>query len=328
MAFAQAATAVAVLVVGALAQSKGSDQWIKIESGGHTRKALLHLPPKQSASPNQALPLVTVLHTMAETPGLTVSLTGFSDLADKEGFAVVYPQGWSLANAEGFLPLGFGYTWNAGACCPKACAEKVDDVQFLKDLISYLKGSITELSSNHFNLDYSRLYLSGGSNGAFMTNRIGCQAPGLFAALGPGAGPIAENASHVWGSDPYTCPPLEKPLPAIYFHGTSDTLVPWKGNPLMGFPSVESYVDRMKARNGVASDPGTVTYQRGDVQCTAYGKLASNFTFCQHSKGHCWPGHQAQGACTTNIDATAEIWSFFKNYKLDEVSSTRGAIVV
>jgi len=273
---------------------------------------LLHLPPQAQGVAKKALPLVTVLHTMAETPELTVSLTGFSDLADKEGFAVVYPRGWELANAEGFFPLGVGYTWNAGACCPKACAKKVDDVQFLKDLVAHLKANMTELSNNVFSVDASRLYLAGGSNGAFMTNRIGCQAPELFAALAPGAGPIAENASHVWGSDPYVCPPLAKPLPAIYFHGKADTLVPWNGQPLMNFPSVESYVNRMKVRNGVASDAGTTTYQRGDVECTAYGEVDSNFTFCSHSQGHCWPGHETQGSCTMNIDATAAAWSFFQ----------------
>merc|ERR1712039_412951 len=103
-------------------------------------------------------------------------------------------------------------------------------------------------SNARFTLDMTRLYLAGGSNGAFMTNRIGCQAPELFAAIVPGAGPIAENASHFWGSDPYMCPPLQQPLPALYFHGTLDELVPWDGDPILNFPSVPSYVERMKLR--------------------------------------------------------------------------------
>merc|ERR1712156_931526 len=106
----------------------------------------------------------------------TVSLTGFSDLADKQRFAVVYPKGWSHANLWKWLPGGKGYTWNAGACCPKASAEKVDDVQFLKDLVGYLKHNFNQLTNGLFDLDQRRLYLCGASNGGFMTNRMGCQA--------------------------------------------------------------------------------------------------------------------------------------------------------
>lgn len=153
-----------------------------------------------------------------------------------------------------------------------------------------------------------------------MTNRIGCQAPDLFAALAPVMGPIADGESKLWKSDPYDCPPLQKPLPTIYFHGTHDAFVRFHGGGPMGFPSVPSYVKRMKERNGIAGD-GVVTYTKGDVECTAYGSAASNFTFCKHSSGHCWPGRplQAQVSCTDNIDATAEIWSFFKQYKKNDL---------
>lgn len=314
MALARVIASILVGIFVHQASATGSNHNLQISSSGDSRYALLHLPP--AAASQTAIPLVVVLHTMAETPSLTVSLTGFSDLADAEGFAVIYPRGWEYANMEGFFPLGIGYTWNAGQCCPKACAKATDDVQFMKDLVAYMKENMASLSDKQFTVDATRVYLSGGSNGGFMTNRIGCQAPDLFAALGPVAGPIADGKSPVWGSDPYECPPLSKPLPAIYFHGTSDSLVAFNGGGTMDFPSVPSYVERMKDRNGIASDKGAVTYTKGDVVCTAYGSVASNFTFCKHSNGHCWPGHTTQGACTTSIDATIEIWEFFKRYTL------------
>jgi len=293
----------------------GSDHKLWIRSGGHRREALLHLPPKSSGS-QASIPVVTVLHTMAEDPALTVTLTGFSDLADEEGFAVVYPRGWEHANMNGFLPGGVGYTWNAGSCCPKASAKGTDDVTFIKDVAAYVKAHLADVSDNNFTPDETRFYLTGASNGAMMTNRIGCQAPELFAAIAPVAGPIVNGRAVVWGSDPFDCPNLEKPLPALYFQGTTDPLVPWNGNPLLGFPTMADYTDQMKARNGISDDKGTVTYQNGDVMCTAFGDVSSNFTFCKHDSEHCWPGRTSQGACTTNIDATTQMWAFFQNYQL------------
>jgi len=286
---------------------------LRISSGGDMRHALLYLPP---AADEQKIPLVVVLHTMAEEPVETVTLTGFSDLAEQEGFAVVYPRGWEKANLEAFFPGGLGYTWNAGQCCPKACAEGTDDVQYMKDLVAYLEEHVPSISTKQFQVDSSRVYLTGASNGGFMTNRIGCQAPELFAALAPLAGPIADGKATLYGSDPYECPDLQQPVPLIYFHGTNDPLVLYNGGGLQNFPSVPSYVERMKRRNGMPSDEGVVTYANGDVECTAYGPQASNFTFCQHSRGHCWPGRTAQGPCSTDIDATAHIWAFFRNYRL------------
>lgn len=293
----------------------GSDHQLSISSGGNNREALLHLPPRTQGS-TSSIPVVTVLHTMAEDPAATVTLTGFSDLADQEGFAVVYPKGWEKANLEGFFPLGIGYTWNAGSCCPKACAKGTDDVTFIKDVVAFVKANLANVSGNDFVPDEARFYLTGGSNGGMMTNRIGCQAPELFAAIAPVAGPISSGSAHVWGSDPFECPDLKRPLPALYFQGTLDPLVPWVGNPLLGFPSAASYRDQMKARNGILDNEGMVTYEKGDVTCTAFGDVASNFTFCKHHNQHCWPGHTSQGPCTTNIDATTQIWAFFQNYRL------------
>eukprot|EP00662_Eupelagonemidae_sp_cell21_P020677 gene20677-4726_t len=140
-----------------------------------------------------------------------------------------------------------------------------------------------------------------------MINRVGCEAPDLFAALAPVAGPIANGSSHTWGSDPYACPPPPRPIPTLYFQGTTDTLVPWKGNPLLGFPSIESYIDTLKQRNGIAGSPGSVSYAHGDVTCTTYGPNAANVTLCRHPYGHCWPGRTTQGPCTKDVDATAQI---------------------
>merc|ERR1711879_197912 len=98
--------------------------------------------------------------------------------------------------------------------------------------------------------------------------------------------------------------------------------------PLLGFRSVEDNVRVMKSLNGIPeADTGVVTYQHGHAECTSYGTLANNVTFCKvNEMGHSWPTHDTicelsklvpGSFCSTDVDATVEAWEFFKRYQLD-----------
>jgi len=276
---------------------------------------LVHLPPLPSSQ--VALPMITSFHTMAETAEMMESLTHMSDLADREQIIVVYPEGLEKANVQGWLPGGIGHTWNGGTCCPKETTSKVDDVQFTKDLLKVLPSKVADLSGNKLTIDERRVYATGGSNGAFMVNRIACQAPSLFAAVAPVGGLIGNGSAIVWSDDPFDCPPPPTPLPVLHFHGILDPLVPWLGNPLLGFSSVSTYKSIRKYLAHVPDDAsGTTSFKNGSVECTTFGGMANNFTFCKHGSGHCWPGSTEQGSCTLDIDATEQIWQFFRRYTL------------
>ena len=113
------------------------------------------------------------------------------------------------------------------ACCPKACSKGVSDVQFMRDLVPFAAEAVGNLTAGALRVDRRRVYATGASNGAFMVNRVGCEAPGLFAAIAPLSGPIANGTSMVWKADPYPCPTPARPVPTLYFHGTKDPLVPF-----------------------------------------------------------------------------------------------------
>jgi len=75
----------------------------------------------------------------------------------------VYPWGFE----RGTFPTGLvGYSFNGGGCCPNANSDFVDDVTFTRDLIDYLKTLV--------NLDSTKIYATGMSNGGFMVNRLAC----------------------------------------------------------------------------------------------------------------------------------------------------------
>jgi len=299
---------------------------IKMHSGGLDRVAILHIPEGASGK----VPLVVDNHAWGAFATAEELLTDFSSLADKEGFAVVYPRGYDLANPADLpkfplpSPGGVGYSWNAGGCCPKASTNKRPDVLFIRDLVAHVAAQIPAETEHAMEVDLSRVYATGMSNGGFFTNRLACEARDLFAAVAPVSGVIVNGSSPTWGGDPFACPRHDPPLPVLHFHGNMDVIVPWDGNPLFGFPSVPDYIQTRLRLNSIPDeDEGVVSYSNGKVTCTAHGSEASNVTFCKVTGGgHSWPGshnlcgHLPPFQCSNDIDATQQIWEFFKRYSL------------
>lgn len=165
------------------------------------RSYVMHVP--SSYDGKQPVSLVIVLHPGLGNAAVAAQMTGMSAKADKEGFLVVYPQG------TGFFKNRF-LTWNAGYCCGYAARTNVDDVQFLKELIEYLR--------NTFNIDRDRIYATGMSNGAMMAYRLACELSDVIAAVAPVAGSY----------DIRNCHPHE-PVSLIAFHGLKDKRVRFEG---------------------------------------------------------------------------------------------------
>src|SRR5436309_378803 len=136
----------------------------RITSSGRTRRFRLVLPEPLPQGP---MPLVLNFHGLAEPPKLQQLLTGMDPLAARRGMIVAYPE-------------GVGLSWNAGSCCGRAKAERIDDVRYARDLVRELA---TELC-----IDRNRVYATGMSNGAIFSYRLACDASDVFAAVAPVAG--------------------------------------------------------------------------------------------------------------------------------------------
>lgn len=302
------------------------DVSISMISDGLERSALLHIPSGTRGS----IPLVINIHAWGSFAYGQELLSGMNPIADEEGFAVVYPRGYDVGQPVAAfqmpLPGGFGYSFNAGACCPKASSNHRNDVLFIRELLQHVVDLIPQTTRGGVEIDLSRVYVTGMSNGGFFTNRLACEARDLFAAVAPVAGVLINGESPTWGGDPFYCPEHNPPLPVIHFHGKADAAVPWGGSSLFGFPSIPTYIATRKGLNGIIdNDAGTVTYQHRSTTCTAYGPPEANFTFCEvDGGGHNWPGNPnmcgaliaAPFQCNYDIDASRQIWDFFKRYTL------------
>jgi polyhydroxybutyrate depolymerase len=89
------------------------------------------------------------------------------------------------------------------------------------------------------------------------------------------------------------------------------------------FPAIEELVAGQAARNRCASGP-VVSDVNGDVTRRAYAGCAGGadvVLYTVHGGGHTWPGGEPlpewfAGATSSSIDATAELWAFFREHPL------------
>jgi len=247
----------------------------EIASGGQTREYRLHVPP--SYQPGSAMPLVMNLHGLNETAAQQEALSSMSTKADEVGFIVAYPE-------------GIDQTWHVG---PGAAAAA--DMQFIRDLVAELQGRLS--------IDPARIYATGISNGAQMSNRLGCDASDVFAAIGPVSGGYPPSQE---------CAPA-RPVPVVGFHGTDDRLIPYEGQGHLLMPARE-WAAAWAARNGCSPTP-TVTYQGSEVTGETWSGCqdgADVVFYTIEGGGHGWPGSDSgAGVTTKEIDATDIIWDFF-----------------
>lgn len=264
------------LILWQLPSLYGSKQY-SLDFESHARKYLVHLPRHHDKT--KRYPLVFVFHGYSNSPKLAEWYTGFSKKADKEGFIVVYPRGYSKTD-----PLYL--VWNAGFCCHNGEEKQADDVGLTKALID-------ELSRN-YPIDQERIYVTGFSNGGMMAHRLGAELSDVLAAIAPVSGAIGGTTKHM--PTDYKIQTPKNPLPVLIIHGQTDAVVPYNGgaNRHGTFSSVQDAVTFWQNNSApielVAVPDGDHIWFGGN-----YDKLKHPFR--------------------KTINATDIIWDFFSQHK-------------
>ncbi|HKA05603.1 MAG TPA: PHB depolymerase family esterase [Gemmataceae bacterium] len=256
------------------------DHRVDIPQGGINRSLLLHVPPQSGP-----FPLVMMIHGAGGSADFAADETGWSQLADREGFAVVYPEGQATRRDKTPKFLTNPQEWNDGSG-----RGDHDDVGFLSTLLDRL----AEL------LDPRRVYVTGFSNGAGMAFRLAAERADRFAAIAPVSG-------HYWVPDQTP----SRPVLTYYLVGDSDPLVPPQGGaartPWGRVPDRPS-VDETLGRWGAA------------IGYPPRSELFPVQIIPRH--GHHWPGGKGLlgvrlgGPMATGVNATLEIWQFFQRHRL------------
>ncbi len=267
----------------------------RLNYDGRERTFIVYVP--ESVNWIEPVAIVFVFHGGTGNAESAIRMSGFNDVADVNGFVVVYPNGTGRLSGDKLL------TWNGGACCGYAQEADVDDVGFVRAIVADLQTLVE--------IDRKRIYATGMSNGGILSHRLACEAADLLAAVAPVAGTL--NLSD--------CQPSQ-PVSVIEFHGTDDQHILYDGG---SGPKALVSVD-------FNSVPNSIEFWISADECSAEAQVESfadirheAWTGCAGSTavelytvvggGHSWPGGQGglvgSAQPTMTISASQLIWDFF-----------------
>jgi polyhydroxybutyrate depolymerase len=176
---------------------------------------------------NTPAPLVVMLHGYTASGDAQELYWQLKPVADAHTFLYAYPDGTVDAFGNRF--------WNATDGCCDIGKTGVDDVAYVNAVIDDVE--------NKYNVDPKRIFITGHSNGGFMSHRLACDAPRVAA--------IVSLAGAVW-KDPSKCNPAGK-IAVLEIHGDADAVIPYNGGAYSGlaaFPSAPDTVATWAAKNG------------------------------------------------------------------------------
>ena len=268
-------------------------------SSGEKREYLLYVPKSYDRA--KATPLVISMHAAMNWPAFQRKLSQWNKAADENGFIVVYPAGTDP------LHLGPKAWFMDGSRSPST----MPDVRFISEMIDTLETA--------YNIDPTRIYANGMSNGGGMAFALSCTLSHRIAAIG--AVSAAQSLPWSWCAD-------STPVPMIAFHGAADPFVPYGGAPPgwlnpAPFPNVGTWVANWARRNRCGPNPVDSAVAAG-ITRREYTNCAENAAVVLYTirgGGHQWPGGKPipewlVGPMTREIDATGLMWGFFREHRL------------
>jgi polyhydroxybutyrate depolymerase len=257
---------------------------------GQSRTYELYVPAAYGGARN--VPVVFDFHGFGSNAKQQIVYGNFKPEANRDDFLIVAPDGqvtpagrhFNLGNESGLQ----------------------NDVAMVGALLDHLEATLC--------VDTTRVYATGMSDGGGMTSVLACVAADRFAAFGPVAVLLFIP----------NCNP-GRPIPFTAFMGTADPIVPFDGGKVncCGGSMLAAAPDTMAkwaAYDGCGAAftderLGTEVRKRTWPGCPG----AAPTFYIIDGGGHTWPGGipvARLGVTTTQIDASATLWDFFKSHSL------------
>lgn len=272
---------------------------------GEQRDFWLYTPSHYNAS--QPLSVLIAVHGFRMNARMMASTTNFNRLAEQENFLVLYPDGGK-------------HQWNGKA----VANNNNDDVDYM--------NAVLEATASARQVDHTRLYLTGFSNGGFFSQRLACDMPDRFAAIATVGSTMGKPLSEE------CLTPAQTPLMLI--QGTKDPVITWDGkirrvkvffktSNIISVPQTLSFWQKANhcqtipiISNIVDSNPNDDLFaEQLTYTCVRPNVL---MLWVIHGGGHTWPGSKNDhwydpiflGRTSHDIQASTEIWKFFQSVPL------------
>jgi polyhydroxybutyrate depolymerase len=164
------------------------------------------------------------------------------------------------------------------------------DFQFFETLLAYLTSS--------YCIDANRIFSTGHSMGAMMTNTLGCSYGDVLRAIAPASGTPP-------GGGRATC---TGKVGALVAHGEND--------PTVNFSSGEASRDFWIKQNGCTTETKTWA---PEPACVEYQGCQPDLpvVWCVHDEGHAWPvlsGRDCNPDAGVCFDGGSAVWAFFSSF--------------
>jgi polyhydroxybutyrate depolymerase len=246
--------------------------YLEIEHDGLTRGYQLHIPKGYSGQ--NKVPVYFDLHPLFADSYIVEKIASFRTYSDANGFILVQPN-------------GLGFSWNAGPkCCKISSNDDTDDVGFIRAIRD-------DLMARGLNIDTSKVFLDGMSNGGYLSNRIACEDTRLVGGIAVVVGSIGFDSVS-------ECQP-SKPVPVLMISGGDDKIDQRN----------ESFNRWVTLNSCSASSTETI----GVFSCTTYtdceGGVETSHCIGE-GVGHCWPGTESGFyGCNQDLNASQHIIDFY-----------------
>lgn len=263
--------AAAFTLFAAALPAHADPETLTVKAGKTEREFILYAP----ATASGPVPLVMVFHGGGGGDDWMANKSRvLTRTFNEAGYAVAYMNGSARRNGEKLR------TWNAVHCCAYAAKKKINDAAYA--------DAVVEEVDRRLDIDRTRLFLMGHSNGAMLSYRIAGQMMTTPRAIAPISGAIFADQ-----------PDVPDRTAIFMYHAVDDEVLSYDGNPddkaerwrtapHVGFGKAEAKLAELKTCGAPIATGFVGGVQMTERACAGGSSLVA---VTSPSGGHEWPSN-------------------------------------